>query len=32
LGFAREGIERDGELHARGFVDLVTFSLLKTDR
>ncbi len=32
LGFTREGIERDGELHARGFVDLVIFSLLKTDR
>ena len=32
LGFSKEGIERDGELHARGFVDLVVFSLLKTDR
>jgi len=32
LGFSKEGIERDGELHDRGFVDLVVFSLLKTDR
>ena len=32
LGFKREGIERDGELHSRGFVDLVIFSLLKADR
>lgn len=32
LGFSIEGIERDGELHVRGFVDLVVFSLLKTDR
>jgi len=32
LGFSKEGIERDGELHARGFVDLVVFSLLKADR
>lgn len=31
LGFQREGIEREGELHARGFVDLVVFSLLKND-
>jgi ribosomal-protein-serine acetyltransferase len=32
LGFKREGIERGGELHSRGFVDLVIFSLLKADR
>lgn len=32
LGFKQEGIERDGELHSRGFVDLVVFSLLKADR
>ncbi|HJV76831.1 MAG TPA: GNAT family protein [Paludibacter sp.] len=32
LGFKREGIERDGELHSWGFVDLVIFSLLKADR
>lgn len=32
LGFCREGIERDGELHNRGFVDLVVFGLLKADR
>ena len=32
LGFTREGIERDGELHNRGFVDLVVFGLLKADR
>jgi len=32
LGFSKEGIERDGELHDRGFVDLVVFSFLKTDR
>jgi ribosomal-protein-serine acetyltransferase len=32
LGFIREGIERDGELHERGFVDLVVFGLLKNDR
>lgn len=31
LGFQREAIEREGELHARGFVDLVVFSLLKID-
>jgi ribosomal-protein-serine acetyltransferase len=31
LGFIREGIEREGELHSRGFVDLVVFSLLKRD-
>jgi ribosomal-protein-serine acetyltransferase len=29
LGFTREGIERDGELHSRGFVDLVVFGLLQ---
>lgn len=32
LGFKREGIERDGELHSRGFVDLVVFGLLKAER
>lgn len=32
LGFTVEGIERDGELHNRGFVDLIVFSLLKADR
>jgi len=32
LGFKQEGIELDGELHSRGFVDLVVYSLLKTDR
>jgi ribosomal-protein-serine acetyltransferase len=32
LGFKPEGIERDGELHNRGFVDLVVFSLLNSDR
>lgn len=31
LGFIREGIEREGELHTRGFVDLVVFGLLKKD-
>jgi ribosomal-protein-serine acetyltransferase len=31
LGFKTEGIERDGELHKRGFVDLVVFSLLISD-
>ena len=31
LGFIREGIERDGELHADGFVDLIVYSLLKND-
>ena len=32
LGFKCEGIERDGELHTRGFVDLVVYSLLKAER
>lgn len=32
LGFVRDGIERDGELHNLGFVDLVVFSLLNSDR
>lgn len=32
LGFKREGIEREGELHTRGFVDLVIFSLLRNER
>jgi len=31
LGFIKEGIERDGELHSYGFVDLVIFGLLKKD-
>lgn len=31
LGFQREGIEREGELHAGGFVDLVVFSLLRKE-
>jgi len=31
LGFTCEGIERQGELHTRGFVDLVVFGLLKKD-
>jgi len=31
-GFTREGIERDGELHSRGFVDLIVYSLLKADK
>jgi len=32
IGFTYEGIERDGELHSRGFVDLVIYSLLKAER
>lgn len=32
LGFKREGIEREGELHSRGYVDLVIFGLLKSER
>lgn len=31
LGFAKEGIERDGELHDRGYVDLIIYGLLKKD-
>ncbi|NDP20074.1 MAG: GNAT family N-acetyltransferase [Paludibacter sp.] len=31
LGFVHEGIEREGELHTHGFVDLIVFSLLKSD-
>ena len=31
LGFQREGIEREGELHAGGFVDLIVFSLLRKE-
>ncbi len=31
LGFTYEGTERDGELHAHGFVDLKQYSLLKKD-
>ena len=32
IGFTFEGIERDGELHSLGFVDLIVYSLLKADR
>ncbi|MEI8271933.1 MAG: GNAT family protein [Paludibacter sp.] len=31
LGFTFEGIERDAELHTRGFVDLAIYGLLKND-
>jgi len=31
LGFTFEGIERNGELHDRGFVDLKVYSLLRND-
>ncbi len=31
LNFTREGIERDGELLAHDFVDLIVYSLLKSD-
>ena len=31
LGFTFEGIERDGELHSHGFVDLNVYSLLSKD-
>ena len=31
LGFELEGIERDGELHSRGYIDLAIYSLLKKD-
>ncbi len=31
LGFKKEGIERDGELHKRGYVDLVAYGLLKKE-
>lgn len=31
LGFSLEGIERDGELHSRGFTDLAIYSLLRTE-
>lgn len=31
LGFTQEGIIRSGELHTRGFLDLVMFSLLKPE-
>lgn len=31
LGFTKEGIERDGELHTRGFVDLVVYGLLRDE-
>ena len=32
LGFREEGTERESELHQRGFVDLVVYSLLKAER
>ena len=32
LGFTQEGIERESELHTRGFVDLIVYGLLKTER
>ena len=32
LGFKQEGIERESELHTRGFVDLIVYSLLKAER
>lgn len=32
LGFQLEGVEREGELHARGYVDLALYSLLKAER
>lgn len=32
LGFKYEGIEREGELHARGFIDLAVYGLLVSDR
>lgn len=31
LGFTFEGIERQGELHSRGFIDLAVYGLLVTD-
>jgi ribosomal-protein-serine acetyltransferase len=31
LGFELEGIERDGELHSLGYIDLAVYSLLKKD-
>lgn len=31
LGFQLEGIEREGELHARGYIDLAVYSLLKKE-
>ena len=31
LGFNKEGIEREGELHKRGFLDLIVYSLLKRE-
>jgi ribosomal-protein-serine acetyltransferase len=31
LGFTFEGIERQGELHSRGFIDLAVYGLLATD-
>jgi len=32
LGFLQEGIERESELHTRGFVDLIVYGLLKAER
>lgn len=31
LGFKKEGIKLDGELHSRGFVDLVVYGLLRNE-
>lgn len=31
LGFSQEGIERDGELHENGFMDLAVYSLLRKE-
>lgn len=31
LGFKFEGVEREGELHSKGYVDLSVYSLLKAD-
>lgn len=31
LGFKQEGVEREGEHHRHGFVDLVVFGLLKSE-
>ena len=31
LGFVRDGIERAGELHSRGYMDLVVYSLLRSE-
>lgn len=31
LGFRQEGIEREGELHTRGYVDLVLYGVLRSE-